>query len=301
MNYKYKAFGLRIMSEIEIPEFLPHSFNEPEILISIKPVPSSIKETTTRGVLFEGSHNEFLLHVPNTGSIYVTRGRVIHIEKKVGASWDDLRVFLLSSGMGALLHQRKLLPMHASTVRINDTVLMFMGNSGTGKSTLAAAFEKKGASVLADDISLIQPKNEAVVIMPSFPQLKLWADAIQKLEETAENMKKVRAELGKYWKNIDNRFIDKPLSPKVAFALSPVNNTGFSVKEMQGIEKFNLLRNNTYKIRFIQGTGLEKEHFTNISKLANNIILHKIERPSGSFELHKLVDVILEQLNAPVH
>lgn len=294
----YKAFGLIFESDIEIPEFVPTDETNPDIRIFRGSAPDEIPSPAAKGVLFQGSSSEFLLKVPDTGKIFVSNGNAVCIDKKAGVSWDDIRVFMLSSGMGALLHQRELLPMHASAVEMNGVVAMFMGNSGTGKSTLAAAFSKKGARVLADDISLIRHPENSSILVPAFPQVKLWEDSLTKLQDSPGNLKKVRAELGKYWKTITERFQDQPKTVALAFLLSPVNNDNFSITRLKGIEKFNVLKNNTYKFRFIHSTGLEKNHFGNISRLANNITLFKTERPSGGFELDKLVDLLLEQINA---
>jgi len=293
----YKAFGLIFESGIEIPEFVPTDETEADIRIAAGNAPDNIPSPASQGLMFQGSSNEFLLKVPNTGKIFVSDGNAVIIDKNSDAPWDDIRVFLLSSGMGALLHQRGLLPMHASTIEMNGIVAMFMGNSGVGKSTLAAAFSKNGARVLADDISLIHHTEDKPVIVPAFPRIKLWEDSLKKLKDNPDNLKKVRAELGKYWKSITEGFQDKPKPVSVAFLLSPVNMDTFSITQLKGIDKFNVLKNNTYKFRFIHGSGLEKNHFGNISQLANNIAVFKIERPSGGFELEKLVDLLLKQMN----
>lgn len=293
----YKAFGFIFESDFEIPEFTPTQETRPDIRISVGPAPDGIPSPSSQGVLFQGSSSEFLLKVPNAGKIFVANGDTICVDKNSGAPWDDIRVFMLSSGMGALLHQRELLPMHASAIDLNGRVAMFMGNSGVGKSTLAAAFSKRGAHILADDISLIRHTEENSLLVPAFPQVKLWEDSLKKLEDNPQDLKKVRAELGKYWKTITERFQDQPKPVTMAFLLSPVNTNEFSINRLKGIEKFNVLKNNTYKFRFIHGSGLEKNHFGNISRLANNVAVFKTERPSGGFELDKLVDLLLEQMN----
>ena len=297
----YKAFGLIFQSDIEIPEFISTGETKAEVSIITGKVPDKISSPTSLGVLFQGTADEFLLQIPRSGSIYISHGNRIVIEKLPDASCDDIRVFLLSSGMGALLHQRNLLPMHASAVEINGMVALLMGNSGTGKSTLAAALAKKGARILADDISLIRHENNKPIIVPAFPQIKLWEDSLKQLKDNPDNLKKVRAELGKYWKTITERFQDQPKTVNLAFLLSPVNKNEFSIDPLTGIEKFNVLKNNTYKFRFIHGSGLEKNHFGSISLLANGVASYKIERPSGGFELEKLVDLLLEQINALQH
>ena len=63
---------------------------------------------------------------------------------------------------GALLMQRKILPLHGSAVAIDGKAYAIVGDSGAGKSTLASAFLNKGYQLLSDDViavSLSQMKT----------------------------------------------------------------------------------------------------------------------------------------------
>ena len=56
--------------------------------------------------------------------------------------------------LGILLHQRGLAPLHGSAVRLDDRGIVLLGDSGTGKSTLAAWFHATvpRAVFLTDDV-----------------------------------------------------------------------------------------------------------------------------------------------------
>ena len=70
-----------------------------------------------------------------------------------GSLGSDIRVFLLGSCLGALLHQRGVLALHASAIETDQGAVLFMGDSGMGKSTTLQAFIKRGYKMLADDIT----------------------------------------------------------------------------------------------------------------------------------------------------
>ena len=57
---------------------------------------------------------------------------------------DVIRLYILGTCMGAILMQRKILPLHGSAIAINGKAYAIVGDSGAGKSTLASAFLKKG-------------------------------------------------------------------------------------------------------------------------------------------------------------
>ena len=52
---------------------------------------------------------------------------------------SDVRVFLLGSCIGALLHQRGILVLHAGAIHTDKGAVLFTGPWGIGKSTLLAA------------------------------------------------------------------------------------------------------------------------------------------------------------------
>lgn len=70
--------------------------------------------------------------------------------------------------------------LHASAVKLAGRTVAFLGESGTGKSTLADWLAREGGvSVLrvADDILPVKAGESGLEALPHFPQLKLAADA----------------------------------------------------------------------------------------------------------------------------
>jgi hypothetical protein len=76
----------------------------------------------------------------------------------------------------ALSRQCKLV-FHASAVEINGTAVAFMGESGKGKSTLAASFATSGARFLTDDGLMVEARDGNYHVMPSHPSIRLWLDS----------------------------------------------------------------------------------------------------------------------------
>ena len=77
-----------------------------------------------------------------------------------GANEDHVRLYILGTCMGALLLQRKILPLHGSAIAINGKAYAIVGDSGAGKSTLASAFLNKGYQLLSDDVIPVSLSNE---------------------------------------------------------------------------------------------------------------------------------------------
>src|SRR3954471_1894098 len=103
---KYWGCGLHILSEIEFPEFLAADFEQPDITIKMGAVPESLTgENVVHKVKVSMSPTEYLQKVQNVATYYVANGTEIRIERKPDADEKSIRLFLLSNGMAAILHQ----------------------------------------------------------------------------------------------------------------------------------------------------------------------------------------------------
>ena len=86
-----------------------------------------------------------------------------------------LRLYILGTCMGAILMQRKILPLHGSAVDIDGKVYAIVGDSGAGKSTLASALLKHGYQLVSDDVIAVSLTHENPIpfVTPSYPQQNL--------------------------------------------------------------------------------------------------------------------------------
>ncbi len=114
------------------------------------------------------------------------------------ATAADIPIFILGTVFGILLHQREQIVLHASAVRVNGKAVLFCGASGAGKSTLAAALAQRGYPLVTDDFCTLTADGQgAPLVHPDGRQLKLWAQAIDRLDLAQQRGERVRAQPGK--------------------------------------------------------------------------------------------------------
>lgn len=296
-SYHYTVYGLNIGSELELPELTPARMMQPEVAIGFGTVPEHLPGIRGSGVLFEAAFNDFLIKFEGIGRFRVQNGNRITIQAEKEALVSDIRLVLLGSGMGSLLHQRGVLAIHGSAITDGRHTAIISGPSGSGKSTLAAGLFELGYSVIADDISVIYGNGKAQFnIAAGMPHLKLWKDVLTHLNLSG-NLTKVRPQLEKYRKPIPLPQEESPYLSKVIM-LNPSNERNFSYAEVLGREKFHLLRSNTYRLRFIDKMDQTEVHFRNLSHLVNSIQMVQVNRPYhplNIMEFAKYVsDVIFE-------
>ncbi|MDR7098314.1 hypothetical protein J2X04_000661 [Lysobacter niabensis] len=122
---------------------------------------------------------DFYFDFPGIGQVRITPDDRILIWQHDAASIESIRHVLLDQVLPRLLAQRGHLVLHGSAVRTpGDRVLVILGDSGMGKSTLASAFACSGADVLSDDGVLLDFAPPGIRAVPGYPGLRLWPDSL---------------------------------------------------------------------------------------------------------------------------
>jgi hypothetical protein len=292
--YRYHAFGMEIESQISIPEFLPSKMAQPaKITIRLGKVPETLPGATFSGVRFQAAPGKFQLWVDKVARYLIKNGNEIIIDSCENAKGNDIRLFLLGSAFGALLHQQEILPLHGSAIIYNNQAIIFSGISGAGKSTLAASFGKLGYPVITDDICMVTLSDKNIpMVYPSYPQMKLWSDSLDKMGEDKSTLKKVRDGILKFSVPFPDNFHCDPVILAGIYVITSKNTPGFNLEIIKGIEKFNTVKNNTYRLNFIKGIGTMASHFKHINAVSTHCFVKKTERPTKGFHLKELTTLI---------
>ena len=103
-------------------------------------VPEQLDEADATGVFYQAKRGMLLLNVERVARFLISSGNEILVDVVPGAEWDMVLLLLFGSAFGALLHQRKLLVVHASAIATTRGAVLFTGASGYGKSTLPPPF-----------------------------------------------------------------------------------------------------------------------------------------------------------------
>jgi hypothetical protein len=199
--HTYRICGLSVASEIVLPGVIagePDSI--PQITIRCGAVPEALLEATAAGPTWQSAGEKFLLRVPKVARFLLTNGEQIVFAPESDSGASDVPIFILGTMFGILLHQREQIVLHASAVEVNGSAVLFCGPSGAGKSTLAAALVQRGYRLLTDDLCAITlPLAGAPIVHPDGRQLKLWAEAIDKLKLEEARGERVRPCLEKFY------------------------------------------------------------------------------------------------------
>ena len=198
--YYYSAYGLTIQSVMPLPELQPALGTQPDIKISFGTItwnPDIDAETWDHFQV--NSQEEAYLYWRVVGKFRVRAGQEIIIDPIQEVTEKVIRLPLLGAVLAMVLHQRQLLVLHASAIAIGKGAAVFLGRKGQGKSTMAATLFGRGHRLLADDVTAVDLRHpEQPMILPGFPQIKLWPEAaIATLGDDPEDLVRVHPEVEK--------------------------------------------------------------------------------------------------------
>jgi hypothetical protein len=290
----YKAFGLNIASELSFPELAEETFSTHDVVIRYGQVPKELEKPHVCKIRHQASPGEFLLNIKTVTRYYITQGKEIIIEKAPDTDEDTIRLYLLGSAMGALLHQRGFFVLHGNAIASNGACTVVTGNSGAGKSTLATAFYQQGYRILADDVCAISMETGVPMVIPGFPQLKIWAETANQLQLPTTELRQVRPNMEKYAVPTHEQFTHEPLPLSGIYILSKHNQSSIETTPLSGIHKIDALKNQTYRYAFLKGLGLLPKHLKHMGQLAATTKIKKIQRSDQGFAINELMTIVTD-------
>jgi hypothetical protein len=297
-HFNYILFGLHLESEMQLPELIP-SEEAPDVHVRFGEVPGELSEVQGRGVLFQAAPGKFLLRIPNIARFYITDGKEIVVAMEEGVDLREARPFLLGPAIGALLWQRETLVFHGSVIKFGDEAWIISGNSGAGKSSLAGAAFKAGLQVATDDTVALDINKGKAKAWPGYPYIKLWADVVEQLRLKATVSGPVRETMEKYYHPLGEQFCKDPLPITGLVWLSSHNTEETVLEEVKGMEKFNVLRQATHRLRYVQGLGVVPQHFKLLGQVAGDFRVLTVKRPHQPLDPEGLLEKLQNRLQQP--
>lgn len=136
----------------------------------------------TKWAKFYRVDKEFLVSFPNLGDFVVSAdGCTVRAWPAPEISEDTMQHLYLNQVLPLALSKQGRIVFHASAVDTGNGAIAFLGESGRGKSTLAASFAAAGQRFLTDDALLLDPTEGGYLVQPSHPSIRLWDDSQEAL------------------------------------------------------------------------------------------------------------------------
>ena len=186
----YRLYGLVIAID-DLLEGVP-SVAHAEVVIQVRRTTSSKSFSTPshwfmhwhfpEGELwlsFAKVNGGYLLRFNKLADFFVKNdGNEIAFIPKHEVPTDTIQHLLLDQVIPLVINLKGGEALHASAVLTPHGVVAFAGPAGSGKSTLTGGLFHLGYPLVSDDCLALFQKNEEIRVIPAYPGLRLWEDAL---------------------------------------------------------------------------------------------------------------------------
>ena len=241
----------------------------------------------------------FLLRFPSLADFAISEdGNNIDAWQVPETDAETLRHLLLDQVMPRVLAHRGSLVLHASALNMEGRAIAFVGDTGQGKSTLAASLHLAGYPLLTDDGLLVQVEEACLKALPCYPGLRLWPQSVTALfkELPPCEAKASYSEKNRVILTSDNEIA--PLELAVLFVLEePDSSNGedtVKVVPLSQREACMALICNSFKLD-VTNHNQAKKLFAAASAVAKQLPVFSLSYPRDFSCLPAVHEVILQQ------
>jgi len=309
--YLYYIYGISLYSEIPLP--LPTSGRGELAHIAVRIAPGSYFEEAIRDVSLEqadGSWYQFARLADGSsyarwqgvGEFLVSRdGLQILCRQSEIASTESFQVYMLGQALSFALVKRGFEPIHATTVVINGEAVVFLGDSGFGKSTLAASFISAGHPVLTDDLLILQPAGNRVMAYPGPARIKLFPKIAKRFLGDLADGVRMNPDTEKLILPLHGRQIcSLPVPVRVVYALAPPREVfpkqSIRFETLSIREGFLELVKNTFNYRVTDASRLKRQ-LEQTSHLVSLLPVRRLSIPRDLDQLPSSREAIVADLH----
>lgn len=128
---------------------------------------------------FGRDEDAYVLRFARTATFRVDHGaRTIVCEGASLVPKRTIRHLLLNQVLPLALTPTRCV-LHASAAFERGGAIGFAGETGSGKSTLSAAINQAGATLLCDDALVVDQQDAGVCVVPMYAAVRLWPDSLR--------------------------------------------------------------------------------------------------------------------------
>jgi hypothetical protein len=310
------VYGLRLLTDLTLPG-LPLGANSDlyDVRIRLKgenqfpsTSPDSVdffyptledapdKQSNLRVGMLRGSDYFCFFYSDGVRFAVERRGREVLADWPESYTLEDVATYLVGPVLGFVLRLRGITCLHASAVAIERQAIALVGFPGAGKSMTAAAFAQRGVPVITDDVVPLKENGENILVLPGYPRVNLWPDAVSALFGSTEALPLIAPSWGKRYTPLGKNslgFVTEPLALGAIYLLCPreVELIAPAIEEVSGTDAFASLVANTY-VNYLLDQDMRSREFEILSRVVNAIPIRRVRSPDNTSAIFALCDAI---------
>ena len=243
---------------------------------------------------FYRAGDAYLLRFPELADFEVSAdGSTVIAHPAPGTDESTVEHLYINQMMPLALSRQGRPAYHASVVTVPGGAVAFLGETGMGKSTLAASFALGEATFLTDDALLIEEIDGGCLAMPSHASLRLWEDSVEALGSEANPLAdpvsystKARLLAGDAL-----AYTDEPQPLLAAYVLEQHDTTDVTINALTGLDRYMAWLGNSFLLD-IEDDDLLSQHFEWTHRISGAVPTFSLDYPRDYGILQKVQDTV---------
>lgn len=290
--YKYRIYGLNVLSDIELKcyaaEFDVEDIN---IIVTFE----YDRAYALKSSFDQANVNEFTLP-DEMGVIYVCNTDQLIVYCRSALKWDQVKICLLGFSFSFILVKRHIFTFHGNSIIHKNKGLMFLGRSGSGKSSITAGYIKLGDQFLSDDISRVSVSDSNAVVYPSYPSFKLCLSTAQQFNIDISDATEVFYEKNKYQISCESLYHSDPVPLHAIICIQPSDRINIALMQ----ERPQLIIRNLFENTYNNTIASLPEYYRDLNQtlmlLLGKVPFFTLHRPKDTFTVSEQIEIIDREL-----
>jgi hypothetical protein len=302
---RYGVYGIRLTSDTALD--LPPSRGVPLADVEIRSGTRDFFDQAILGVPLERRADWcWLARLPDQG-VYVrwigvgeylvsADGHKIVWLRASDAPVESFQVYLLGQALSFALLKLSFEPLHGTAVVVAGGAIAILGDSGFGKSTLAAQFLASGASLLTDDLLLLRSMPEGVLAYPGPSRLKLFPNIAERFFPSASEGPPMNPLTEKQILPMENRHLDPVLLRAIYVLSAPEDMSQASeirIERLSDRQAFLALGANTFNLLLTDPERLQRQ-FQDAARWVEKVPIRSLSYPRSLARLPDVQRAVVE-------
>jgi hypothetical protein len=196
--------------------------------------------------------------------------------------------------------------LHASAVAVKGKghAIAFATHHGSGKSGLAAAMLQAGASLLTDDLLVLEERGleereNRWEARPAYPEMRMWPDEAAHFVGPPEGLPLVQADSEKRRVAIGNGGFESfhdastPLSCIYLTSRRQETDGDVEILPVSRSEALIELVRHSFSPRLVEAAGLQPARLDRLARLVRSVPVRRLVYPSGFARLPEVAEILL--------
>ncbi len=230
------------------------------------------------------------VRVAGAGVVCAERGSNLFIAPHPASSENRVRSLIYGAGLTLILLQRERLPLHGSGVLVDGRAVIFLGQSGSGKSTFVQALCHRGYPVIGDDLLGVVDIEGALAVYPGVCSLRLAEDSMGAFGYDCHELPPADRASKRWTPVLSYPKVDSAWPVGLMVVLEA--GSDIKIERCQPIEAFQHLVRQAILSHAAHAMDRSKVVMRYASRLANEVPVFKVTRTSGYSDMIALTSAI---------